>query len=375
MIRILHIMSPGSGNFGGIEAYLYQYYKYLDHDKISFDFAFLGKNTMSGCINDPLFHDSKMIELNILDSQNNRIRQWVNLYFAVRKLVEDKTYNIVEVHTGSPFIQTVCAFAVGRNIKKIAHSHSASMENKNKFLRDLIVIVCKKIICNEYDYLFACSDVAGMSLFGKNVLTNNKFCKIPNAIEASEYKYNIDERKCIREKYNLEKNTVLIGHVARLSEEKNQLFLIDVFNEYLKINPNSKLWIVGEGPMRETIELKIKKMNLKEKIVLLGERKDVPKLLQAMDVFLVPSFCEGLCISAIESQAAGVPTIVSDGVPEECKITSLFTRISLSKSCFEWASLIKESIREKEDTFDEIIRSGYDIHNNVQLLQNKYEAL
>lgn len=372
-IKILHIMSPGSGNFGGIESFLYQYYKYIDQNAIEFDFVFCRNNTMVSRMQDVVLKNCNMYELSILESGNNSLSNWIELYKNIREIINRNCYDIIEVHTGSPIIQTICSLAISKyNAVKIAHSHSVSMENKKSALLQIIIKSCSLIINYRYDYLFACSIVAGEVLYGKRAVNRNKFYKINNAIEAEEFRYSLVVRERIREKYFLDSDITVIGHVARLSEEKNQLFLIDIFQEYIKINNNSILWIVGEGPMRSKIESKIKQLKLEKKIILFGEKHNIPELLQAMDVFVVPSFSEGLCISAIESQAAGLPTIVSSGVPDECNITKLFRKISLNEPATIWAEMINSIDDNREDTYPLVKEAGYDIKEAAYKLQNLY---
>lgn len=372
-IKVLHIMSPGSGNFGGIESFLYQYYKYIEQNAIEFDFAFCGKNTMSMRMHDEVLKNCKMYELNVLGSNHNSLSNWIKLYKNIEKIITKNSYDVAEIHTGSPIIQTICAMAIsGRVAVKIAHTHSVSMEKKKNAALQMLVKICRLIINSRYDYLFACSTEAGKVLYGKPAVNGNKFFKINNAIEAENFRYNSANRERIRESYAINPDTIVVGHVARLSEEKNQLFLIDIIQEYVKINDNAVLWMVGEGPMRGEIENKIKRLKLDKKVVLFGEHRNVPELLQAMDIFVIPSFCEGLCISAIESQAAGLPTVVSSGVPEECNITPLFKKVSLSKPAAVWAEKIDSLYGNRVDTYQSVKEAGYDIKEAAEKLQNLY---
>ena len=372
-IKILHIMSPGSGNFGGIESFLYQYYKFIDHNVIEFDFIFCGNNTMISRMHDLVLKNCNMYELNILESDNNSLSNWMILFKNIRNIINKNNYDIIEVHTGYPIIQTICSLAISKyKAVKIAHTHSVSMEKVKSIRQKLVTKICGSLINHRYDYLFACSISAGEVLYGKRAINGNKFYKINNAIEAEKFRYNATDREKIRKNYFLNSDTTVIGHVARLSEEKNQLFLIDIFQEYIKINNNSVLWIIGEGPARSKIENKIKQLKLEKKIILFGERHNIPELLQAMDVFVITSFSEGLCISAIESQAAGLPTIVSSGVPDECNVTMLFGKISLSEPAIIWAETINNLFYKREDTFQWVKKAGYDINDAANKLQKLY---
>nr|MCR5798010.1 hypothetical protein [Eubacterium sp.] len=105
MRRILHIISPGSGNFGGIEAYLCGYYDYMDKQEVLFDFSFCGTNTMKMKMKDPIFQNSTFTEYKALQPVGNTIANWKALISQVKKQVKKEKYDIVEVHSASPLIQ------------------------------------------------------------------------------------------------------------------------------------------------------------------------------------------------------------------------------------------------------------------------------
>ena len=165
----------------------------------------------------------------------------------------------------------------------------------------------------------------------------------------------------------------MIGNVGRLSPEKNQKFIIDIFEKMVKIDENSKLLIVGSGTLEDEIKTYIEEKKLTEKFILLKNRDDVNSILQVMDVFVFPSLYEGLGLVAIEAQASGLPTICSENIPEEVNITPLLTKLNLSDSIDLWINEIeknKEYIRK--DYSKNIYAKGFEIKNTAIELEKIY---
>ena len=130
------------------------------------------------------------------------------------------------------------------------------------------------------------------------------------------------------------------------------------------------MWI-GEGNQRPIIEERISAENIKNDVLLLGHRTDVPDLLQAMDCFILPSYSEGLPVSVIEAQAAGLPCFLSDSITKEINITGLCHFIPFN-SYEKWADAIINCSDNREDTSNLIQLAGYDIRSTSQWLQNYY---
>ena len=150
------------------------------------------------------------------------------------------------------------------------------------------------------------------------------------------------------------------------------MFLLDIFQK-IADKTDAKLLLVGDGRLRADIEKKIQQLHLEDKVILTGVRNDVAELLQAMDVFVFPSIYEGLPVTIIEAQAAGLPCLISDKVPIECKKTDLVTQIDLDKSAEHWAgNAIQASETERKDMYEEIEKSGYDIEKNAEELVDFY---
>lgn len=195
---------------------------------------------------------------------------------------------------------------------------------------------------------------------------------IHNGIEAAGYSYNEKIRSEYRKQLKIENQYVMM-HVGRFSEVKNHLFMLKLLEKTIKIIPNCKLVFVGDGPLFEKIKHAILHRNLENNVLLLGARLDVANLLQAADVFLLPSKFEGLGLSAVESQAAGLPTLVSNQVPTEVAVTDLVSFLPLDDSVDEWVAEVEKAIhRERRNTYQEIVEAHYEIKQTTNDLINFY---
>ena len=170
---------------------------------------------------------------------------------------------------------------------RIAHSHSTT--NKAEWKKNLMKQVLKpfsKVYATDY---FCCSEYAGRFLFGNKLYDDNKVYLLNNAIDLDKFKYDEKIRNEIKKELNIKEDTLVIGHIGRFVKQKNHDFLLDVFKEINKKNSNSVLLLAGQGPLEEEIRLKTQTLNLKDKVIFLGQRNDANKLYQAMDIFLLPS--------------------------------------------------------------------------------------
>lgn len=180
-------------------------------------------------------------------------------------------------------------------------------------------------------------------------------------------------RSKVRTSLGIRQSTFLVGNVARFRAQKNHAFLIKVFAEIKKKNKDSKLLLVGDGELMGKTRDELKSLGIEDDVIFTGSRSDVADLLQAMDVFILPSIHEGLPVSIIEAQAAGLPCIISDGVPIECKKTSLVVQLKQSESPVEWANQVlnMRSIPRK-NTYQEISKAGYDVNLEAKKVEQFY---
>ena len=185
-------------------------------------------------------------------------------------------------------------------------------------------------------------------------------------------RFDPETRRDLRRKLGVEENQLLLGHVGRFNEQKNHPFLIDLFAAAAKKEPKARLLLVGNGEGRAVIEEKVQALGLADKVLFLGVRSDVHRLLQAMDVFVFPSLYEGLPVSLVEAQAAGLPCVISDRVPVESVLTDGVVQLPLG-SAEDWAEqVLCAARRERKDTYDAICAAGFDIAQNAKWLEEFY---
>ena len=261
-IIIAHIM--GKWNGGGVESVVMNYYRNIDRNKIQFHFL---------CDEDST--DIPYEEIEKLGGKVIVIPPYQKLFKYQKELYrifKENNYKIVPV--------------------RIAHSHSTS--NKKEWKKNILKMILRplsKLYANNY---FACTEYAGKWLFGKKVVERKELNVINNAIDLKKFEFNKNTRKALRKELGIKEDTLIIGHVGRFMKQKNHEFLIDVFEKAIKQDDNIYLILVGQGPLEDKIKEMAKEKGIEDKILFLGQRNDVNKLYQAMDIFVLPSLYEGL---------------------------------------------------------------------------------
>lgn len=354
-IWVLHICNYLG--VGGVQAFLMNYYRNIDKSKIQFAFA-----VQRDC---NLEFDEEIIRMGgrihkmppmekSLKSYNNSLKEIIKLH---------PEYKIVHAHMNH---RNAVALSICKRLKlpiRISHSHSSGM-NMNLFTR-IRVGVFKYILRYVSTDFLACSKESAEYLYSDKI----QYEILNNAIISKMFTFSLEKRERVRKSLNITSEYV-IGHVGNFSEQKNYKFLIDIFSQ---LNKNSKLILVGIGELMQEIKDYAKKMEVSNRVFFLGERYDVPELMQAFDAFVFPSLIEGLGIVAIESQAAGLPTYCSSGVPMDVAITDLAVHIPISAAVEEWVRIINSGkYIKRRSTHEEICKSNYDIGNNAKLLEDYY---
>ena len=188
---------------------------------------------------------------------------------------------------------------------------------------------------------------------------------IHNAIDAGRFTYDPRKRESIRAELGLKEELVL-GHVGRFDHQKNHPYLIAVFDSLCKSRQDTVLLLLGEGPHMEEIKEKCRLLGIEEKVRFLGNQKRPEDYYQAMDIFLLPSFYEGLPGVLVEAQAAGLRCFVSDKVTREAGITDQVTYLSIEQPAKVWADRIREAAcYERKDTYQTVKEAGFDVRTQA----------
>lgn len=332
-IRILQIMSIM--NRGGAETLVMNIYRHIDRSRVQFDFLLN--------YTDPGAFDEEIRQLggNIYYMPHIRkvgYRGFQN--HVTHFLREHPYYQVVHCHRNelSGFILKAARQA-GVPVR-MAHSHSSPKYKYSlKGFPELLLKQCaKRQIGANATHLFACSEEAGISVFGNKA--QEKFSIIRNGIDLSLFIQDDLVRSAIRNELGLDGKWV-IGHVGSMKMEKNHSLILDIFASIHREHRNSVLMLVGDGVLRESIEAKVSMLGLEEVVYFLGARGDVHILMQAMDVFLFPSLYEGLGIVLVEAQALGIPCVVSNTVPREVDMgLQLLDFVDLEASTAYWSDRV-----------------------------------
>lgn len=355
-IRVLHIVTYMGR--GGLETMLMNYYRHIDRSKIQFDFL-VHRDFKADYDDEVLSLGGQIFHIQPLNPF------LLSYYKALEHFFSEHSYQIVHSHLD-------CMSAYPLSVAKkcgvpirIAHAHSASQDKNIKYPLKLF---SKKIIPCFATNLFACGKAAGEWMF-----PHKHFSIIHNAINTNDYLYDHDIRTASRRELKISDEQLLIGHVGRFAPPKNHTFLLDIFYEVKKRRPDAILVLVGTGDLQESIKNKAKQLGLIDDILFLNNRTDVNRILQAFDVFVMPSLYEGVSVATIEAQAASLPCVFSDTVSDECKITDNVEFISLSKSPEIWAQhILNYTNATRSNQFDAVKNSGYDITENARWLENFY---
>lgn len=360
-IRVLHILN--AMNRGGAESMVMNLYRAVDRSIIQFDF--IVHSEKKGEFNDEIEQLGGKIYVCPKFKGHNifQYKLWWETFFR-----EHKEYRILHSHIRS-CASLYIPVAKKHGLKTIIHSHSTS---NGKGFKSLAKKILQYPLRYQADYLVACSKEAGEWLFGKAYLRRGKYMIIPNAVDVKKFSLNENVRNDYRKQLGVE-GKIVFGNVGRFHESKNHMFLLDVFSEIHRRNGNTVLMLVGDGYLRSVIENRIHQLGLDNSVILTGTRSDVPNLMQAMDVFLFPSLWEGLPVTLVEAQAAGLPCLVSDRITTDADISNLIHRLSID-DVSKWADLALSPL-ERHDVSQAIKSSGFDISKSVNFLTEFYKKI
>lgn len=366
MERIAVIM--GKMHSGGKKNLVMEYYRNIDKSKIQFDFF---------CDTDS--NSIPQEEIEKMGGRVYRIAPYQNILKNMREMYticKNNKYKIMHAYNGtmnlfSMFVGWQCGIPI-RISESISMAHRA---DKKTILKNILKPFSKMFAT----HFMANGESCGRWQFGNKLFDNGKVQVFKTVINTEVNQYNVELRQSTRKKYNIEDN-IVIGHIGRLTEQKNTLFIIDIFNEIVQKEPRARLLVIGDGNLREAMLTKIDEYNIREKVLYLGRREDIPQFYNAMDCFLLPSLYEGLPVVGVEAENCGLPMFFSTEIPKEssaCEDLGVF--ISLEKSPDEWANLILEAVKKnmpiRTGRTEEVKSAGFDSTSEANKLLRYYDDL
>lgn len=362
-IRVLNLFTIM--NRGGAETMVMNYYRNIDRSQVQYDFMVHRQERGA--------YDDEIERLGGRIYRMPPVRPWtageyrktVRAFYA-----EHPEYRIIHSHMSElGYYDFLEAERAGVPVR-ICHAHNRPY---GVDLKSPVRWYYKTMMLPHVTDLFTCGMESADWLFGRK--NRDRFVRMNNAVDAEKYAYCPQTRQKVRQALGIDDGQPVIGHVGRFYPQKNHDFLIDIFRAVRAREPGAVLLLVGNdaGETGREIHRKVERLGLSQCVFFLGTRSDVAELMQAMDVFLLPSLFEGLSVASVEAQASGLPCLISDKVPIECRLTQAVRQLPLTDSPDAWAqSVIALSGTPRRDTCEDIRAAGFDVVENAKWVQEFY---
>ena len=368
-VRILHIL--GNTQLGGAESRIMDLYRHMDRSVVQFDFVVHSKE--EGYFNEEI----RKLGGRIFRVPRFRVLNYFSYCRAWKKLLQEhrdadgrSEFHMIQGHmTSTAAIYLPIARKCGIETT-IAHARSAGVD---KGLKGILTRFLRRNLSKKADYLFTCSELAGISVFGKKAVEQGRTRFLPNAIDCQKFAPDPLVREKIRRELGIEKCYV-IGHVGRFHYAKNHEYLLRVFAELVKRKTRDYvLLLLGEGSGMEDIRILSRELGIGDKVYFLGNKSNVNDYYQAMDYFVYPSRFEGMPGTIVEAQTAGLRCLMSDTICKEVIATELVTTRSIREDPGLWADEIEQHLQyQRSSRVDEMKELGFDVHGQAVLMTDFY---
>jgi len=360
-MKILHVAIMNTR--GGVASFIMNYYRRIDREKIHFDF-------LTCCLTkDNYSEEIKQMGGRIHNAPDYKKHLFKYICY-VHNVIKNENYDIIHCH--ELLLSAISLFfAKRKGIKvRIIHSHN---NNIFSLWKRLLIYLFRNFWFFLATDFFACSTSAALFLFGSRY----KFHIFNNAIDPERFVFNNTTRKSIRNALCLPENAFVIGYVARFVKEKNHLFLIDIFMNILQKNDDAYLLLVGDGILQDKVKNYAEDLNISKNVLFYGISENVYELYSVMDVYVFPSLFEGLPVTGIEAQCAGLPVVASLNIPKTMQVSSLVKWLDLKSGPEKWAEKVLEysTSRERKNMCEIITQNGYNIKNECRRLEKIYNEI
>ena len=352
------LISPTLGlDLEGITSVIYNYSKAMDRSNLQL--CFLTYGDLKPAVRERF---QSLGEILFVADRKQSTFAYMKGYVA---LLKEHSFDVVHINgnSGTMIIEVLLAKLCGvKNVMVHGHSTRTNHPFINTILKVPMMWLSQECI--------ACSEATGQWLYGKYPYT-----LLNNAIELDKFRFEETLREKYREEFGVQKE-FLVGHIGHFTEPKNHFFLIDVFAAFHKLEPNSKLLLISDGPRFQQVQEKVAQLGLQDAVIFAGRRSDVAGIYSAMDLFILPSCWEGLPLVMVEAQMNGLPLLVSDAVTSAAKCTDRVWYKSLEDGAQSWAETL---LKLKNQRFDRqkdfrgiIAEKGFDIQAEAEKLRQLY---
>lgn len=349
MKRILCIVS--SLDAGGAETFLMKLYRILPPDEYQFDFIV---SVTEGCYTQEVLDRGGHIYQIPM-----RTKSPMGALCGIQKIVKENKYDtVLKLAENALAVLDLIAAKLGG--AKTLTVRSCNAPTGMSLASRSIHAVLRPLLNAVSNVKIAPSELAAEFMFGKRTAGKQTHL-LHNGVDRKVFRYDAEGRTKIRREFSLD-GKLVVGHIGRFHKQKNHRFLLEVFSRIKALREDAVLLLVGVGDLEEEIRSQVRCLGLEDSVIFAGLRFDVPQLLSAMDVFVFPSFHEGMPNTVIEAQATGLPCIIADTITREANITGLVQYLPLERSPEEWAQRALSAVTpERVDTAQAFLDQGYDI--------------
>ena len=353
------LISPTLGlDLEGITSVIYNYTKAMDRTGLQISFLTYGE--LKPSVRERF---EALGEILFVSDRKQSTLAYMRDYMA---LLKERSFDVVHINgnSGTMIIEVLLAKLCGvKNVMVHAHSTRTNHPFVNSVLKHPMMWLSRECI--------ACSEATGQWLYGKYPYT-----LLNNAVELENFRFQDTLRQRYRAEFGIRDGEYLIGHIGHFTEPKNHFFLIDIFAEFHRLEPASRLLLVSDGPRFRQVQEKVAALGLQDAVIFAGRRSDVAGIYSAMDLFILPSCWEGLPLVMVEAQMNGLSLLVSDAVTKVAKCTERVFYKPLADGAQSWAERLSEILKmpfdRRADQRDTIAEKGFDIHTEAAKLRELY---
>ncbi len=361
-VRVLQIIGIVCG--GGVESVIMNYYRNIDRTNVQFDFVVDGY--------DKTILDDEIASLGGKVYHIEPYRQNIFRYMKqIYQIVRQGNYKIVHSNMNTLSVFSLFPAWLAGAEQRILHNHSTGIKQEGtRSVMKTILRPIAPLFANRYA---ACSKLAGDWMYGVRRMNRGDIAIIRNAIDVEQYTFSAEQRTKYRKKLGLADDALVIGHVGRFMFQKNHSFLLEIFREVCRLETKAALLLIGDGELRGEMEHLVQRYGLAKYVHFLGLRKDVRSLYNAMDIFVLPSWYEGLPVVSVEAQANGLRCLFSTNVTAESKLTKTAEFYDLADGAAKWAAHIVNGNNDRNKNACTDMRSaGFDIKTQAEKLWEWY---